>query len=65
MDDPNFFEEDHYPPGSVVVVYDTDICDTMEDVKEALKQIGINCKVTLVASDNERCDFLFEKVEAT
>jgi hypothetical protein len=62
MDD--FFNADEdLPKGGVVWIYDNDICDTMEDVQQALKQIGVDVNVTLVASDRERCDFLFEKVE--
>ena len=62
MEDSGFFE-DEPPKGGVVWIYDNDINDFVEDVQKALAEIGVKVKVTYVASDRERSDFLFEKVD--
>jgi len=62
MDGSKFFG-DETPKGGVVWIYDSDICDFVEDIQKALTEIGVKVKVTNVASDRERSDFLFEKVE--
>jgi hypothetical protein len=62
MDESKFFE-DEIPKGGVTWIYDNDIADFVEDIQKALVQIGVTVRATLVASNRERSDFLFYKVE--
>jgi putative lipoic acid-binding regulatory protein len=55
------FVQDEDRKNVVVVIYDSDIEDTMEDVQEALDSIGAGVRITILASDRERTDFIFEK----
>jgi hypothetical protein len=57
-------DSDKSGPGEVVWIYDYDIVYTMDDVVKALKEIGVNVKVSIVREfPPERFDFKFEKVE--